>query len=615
MDIQRAAKSYVDFMVASSESPKAMLIDEDTSKYISPLYTQSEMALASVYYIDLLDAFDNREPVPQFDCVVFVRPTQRNIAVLCKELKDPFFQDYFLFFVGVLTRRDLELIAASDLQQRVQDIREVYLDFHALRPSLFSMETDPRSTSYRVVDGILAAMAALKHRPVSVRYQRSSEHCLRLADGLSNAVANHIDIFTQEPLPECTVLIVDRSEDACTPLLTPWTYEAMLHEFLGMELNTVVIDKKKQGRMETNPEDNEFVFSPDSDEFYRENMHTDWGTLCTEVQKMVEAHQASVSARATAPGGADTVDGIRDRISRLPSMQRASSNVTKHVECMAKIGSAVRVRDLFAIGAFEQDLVLSHSPKEHFRVLSEIVERHASGKPDDIVRLALLFVLKYETESLSAFEGGAKKFTKSALYALSAGTIAGQSKESCVVEMVLDLLRANEFGYALGRERLNKFLERFGAKARCVNTMGSGNASILKSVIGAMKISGEDDKSMYTQYEPFVTTLAKMAADESLPLEAFPDLLVQYPKDAPAAEEDPDRDIFIFMVGGLTYTEVHALQRMALAPMKKAGGLKNHFEFLSLSDTKSKERRAGGTLRVVAGTNRMLTTRSFLEQF
>jgi hypothetical protein len=40
---------------------------------------------------------------------------------------------------------------------------------------------------------------------------------------------------------KCTVLLIDRCGDAVTPLMTPWTYAAMLHEFLdsGITDNTV----------------------------------------------------------------------------------------------------------------------------------------------------------------------------------------------------------------------------------------------------------------------------------------------------------------------------------------------------------------------------------------
>lgn len=35
------------------------------------------------------------------------------------------------------------------------------------------------------------------------------------------------------------VLVLDRREDPVTPLLTQWTYQAMVHELLGIRKNTV----------------------------------------------------------------------------------------------------------------------------------------------------------------------------------------------------------------------------------------------------------------------------------------------------------------------------------------------------------------------------------------
>lgn len=40
-----------------------------------------------------------------------------------------------------------------------------------------------------------------------------------------------------------TLLIIDRKEDPITPILTQWTYQAMLHELLGIEKNMVSLTK------------------------------------------------------------------------------------------------------------------------------------------------------------------------------------------------------------------------------------------------------------------------------------------------------------------------------------------------------------------------------------
>lgn len=42
------------------------------------------------------------------------------------------------------------------------------------------------------------------------------------------------------------VIITERKEDIVTPLLVPWTYQAMIHEFIGLANNKVdLVNKQK----------------------------------------------------------------------------------------------------------------------------------------------------------------------------------------------------------------------------------------------------------------------------------------------------------------------------------------------------------------------------------
>jgi hypothetical protein len=44
------------------------------------------------------------------------------------------------------------------------------------------------------------------------------------------------------------VLILDRRDDPVTPLLTQWTYQAMIHELIGIKDNTVKLSSPKVER-------------------------------------------------------------------------------------------------------------------------------------------------------------------------------------------------------------------------------------------------------------------------------------------------------------------------------------------------------------------------------
>jgi vacuolar protein sorting-associated protein 45 len=58
------------------------------------------------------------------------------------------------------------------------------------------------------------------------------------------------------------LLILDRREDPITPLLNQWTYQAMIHEILGIANNRVDL----KSRIQTIPEDmEEVVLSTEDD--------------------------------------------------------------------------------------------------------------------------------------------------------------------------------------------------------------------------------------------------------------------------------------------------------------------------------------------------------------
>ena len=54
------------------------------------------------------------------------------------------------------------------------------------------------------------------------------------------------DNISQFDQTEKAILIItDRREDPITPLITPWTYQSMLHEHIGLNLNRLQLKHKK----------------------------------------------------------------------------------------------------------------------------------------------------------------------------------------------------------------------------------------------------------------------------------------------------------------------------------------------------------------------------------
>lgn len=108
---------------------------------------------------------------------------------------------------------------------------------------------------------ILAVLLSVKKRPV-IRWERMSQAGRKLAQDVQAAIQNppHRDLFDFRPsagpaplllilgeLFACGVrLIVDRRNDPVTPLLSQWTYQAMVHEMLGITNGRVKIDGEEK---------------------------------------------------------------------------------------------------------------------------------------------------------------------------------------------------------------------------------------------------------------------------------------------------------------------------------------------------------------------------------
>ena len=78
---------------------------------------------------------------------------------------------------------------------------------------------------------------------LACRYQSGSETCHRLAQALQELTHGEerelFDFGSRAAEAAPVLLLLDRREDPVTPLLMQWTYQAMVHELLGIHANRV----------------------------------------------------------------------------------------------------------------------------------------------------------------------------------------------------------------------------------------------------------------------------------------------------------------------------------------------------------------------------------------
>jgi vacuolar protein sorting-associated protein 45 len=148
-------------------------------------------------------------------------------------------------FSNIVKKSALERLAEADDHEVVKGVMEYFADFLVINPDLCSIRLPARlfSTSpelwnqdslARSTEGIIALLLSLKKKPL-IRYEKNSLLCKKLATEVRYSMTQEEQLFDFRKTDTPPILLIlDRREDPITPLLTQWTYQAMVHELLGI---------------------------------------------------------------------------------------------------------------------------------------------------------------------------------------------------------------------------------------------------------------------------------------------------------------------------------------------------------------------------------------------
>ena len=101
---------------------KILRCDAETTKILSYSYTHSQLIDMNIYLSEPLDA-PLPQPIYSAKCLVFIRPTKRNVDILRKELHSPRHCEYHLFFTNFLPESALRELALADRKGVIKNIQ------------------------------------------------------------------------------------------------------------------------------------------------------------------------------------------------------------------------------------------------------------------------------------------------------------------------------------------------------------------------------------------------------------------------------------------------------------------------------------------------------------
>ncbi|XP_037600799.1 vacuolar protein sorting-associated protein 45 [Cebus imitator] len=383
MNVVFAVKQYISKMIEDSgPGMKVLLMDKETTGIVSMVYTQSEILQKEVYLFERIDS-QNREIMKHLKAICFLRPTKENVDYMIQELRRPKYSIYFIYFSNVISKSDVKSLAEADEQEVVAEVQEFYGDYIAVNPHLFSLNIlgccqgrnwDPAQLS-RTTQGLTALLLSLKKCPM-IRYQLSSEAAKRLAECVKQVITKEYELFEfrRTEVPPL-LLILDRCDDAITPLLNQWTYQAMVHELLGINNNRIDLSRVPGISKDLR----EVVLSAENDEFY-----ANVGGLKFFLIVFSCFYVAFVE--------------------NYPQFKKMSGTVSKHVTVVGELSRLVSERNLLEVSEVEQELACQN---DHSSALQNVKRLLQNPKVTefDAARLVMLYALHYERHSSNSLPG------------------------------------------------------------------------------------------------------------------------------------------------------------------------------------------------------------------
>nr|XP_016473722.1 PREDICTED: vacuolar protein sorting-associated protein 45 homolog isoform X2 [Nicotiana tabacum] len=365
MVLVAAVRDYINRMLQDISGMKVLILDSHTVSFVSVVYSQSELLKKEVFLVELVDSISmSKESMSHLKAVYFLRPISENIQHMRRQLAQPRFGEYHLFFSNILKDTQLHMLADSDEHEVVQQLQEFYADFVALDPYHFTLNmasnhmymlpavVDPSALQQfceRVVDGISAVFLALKRRPI-IRYSRTSDIAKRIAHEAS----------------------------------------AMVHELIGIQDNKVNL--KNVGKL---PKDQqEVVLSSEQDAFFKANMYDNFGDIGMNIKKMVDDFQQVAKSNQNI----QTIEDMAKFVDNYPEYRKMQGNVSKHVTLVTEMSKIVEERKLMLVSQTEQELACNGGQGAAFEAVTNLLNNDNISDIDRL-RLVMLYALRYEKES------------------------------------------------------------------------------------------------------------------------------------------------------------------------------------------------------------------------
>ena len=408
-NLHEISGNYIESMISNVKDMKAIIFDHETQVIFSLEFSKSLALKQEIFLFECIDKIQTDQKL-NLNGIFFIRPTINNLEELKRILQSSNFKEINLFFTNQLTDDYLQKLAQYDINMQVKNVQEIYLDYYIINSNVFHLNIencicnldmnpiekwnqDDVMSNERIYQGLISACLSNRMKPI-IKSVRGSDICQNLGKKLAKFFDDNYDNFIRK---ECgsnfngILLLYDRKEDPISPLINQWTYQAQLHEILGIKNN--VIELKKGSDIKDKAE--KYVISDveSIDKFYSKYKFADYGTVANAVQQEAD----KLKSDSDMLNKESSIEELRKIIDQLPEKKKESMAITKHYKLFYSLSEYVTKHKLMDLSKIEQDISVNDNKKDQFNQISQIIS-DPKVQHLDKCKLYLLYMLRYQND-------------------------------------------------------------------------------------------------------------------------------------------------------------------------------------------------------------------------
>lgn len=632
---------------------KVVVFDKRGGDIMALLFRVGDLRKQGVTLTLRLDD-DARQAIPDAPAIYFVTPNQRCIDLIARDLERGLYESAYIHSVTSFQRPLLEDLATKTIQSgtsnKIKRVYDQYSGFISLENTLFVTGTPISAaeiegkTTYSIMndagvsdetamqlvesiaESLFSAVLTLGTIPV-IRAQRNSA-AEQVAIRLHEMLQAHISKEGAAPVTPAASLnrpllaILDRNVDLSVMFAHPWTYRALVHELLGLELNRTSIengDSNDSGSSSSSSgsgkdKGTKYDLDTQTDNFWKRYCGAPFPTVAVELDNEVKAYKdmyteltkLSASHGISDPDAMSEADleehGLSRFVDKLPELRATKRYIDVHTTIAPELLKKIKSRNIDSFYELEDSLLMSKDDPTASRTkeVADIVCNESMGTVADRLRLYLIWLLSFSSPAPPPAETTSQMEDALTAQGAAMGVVAYVKQAWMFLHSAHAERRSTSPAPRSGTTSLiSSAFERMysGVKAFLPKNEKYYVTSVVEALM-ELKTAQMGIEDAYIYLDPKLSTR-----------QTGPGAV------APPRKATPFRDAIVFMIGGGNYVEHQNLMDYAKGPEQsnQDGGMGGQQQqqgaqqqFTGFGSRNAK--------RIIYGTTEVLRPTEFLEQ-